>query len=50
MKARSKKSDLLGWIAVGRVYECTNIDRNVIIGGTGMAISKEQFNEMFEKV
>lgn len=50
MKAKCRKSDPLGNIQIGRTYECTEFGRNIIVGGTGMAVSKEQFNLMFEKV
>ena len=50
MKAKCKKSDPLGNIKVGRTYECTEFGRNVIIGGTGIAVSHEQFNVMFDRI
>jgi len=48
MKARCIKSDPLGNLAVGEVYECKEYGRNMIIEGSCMAVSKEQFEEMFE--
>lgn len=52
MKAKCIKSDPLGNLAVGEVYECKEYGRNVIIDGScmavRMAVSKELFEEMFD--
>jgi hypothetical protein len=49
MTAKCIKADPLQWLMVGEEYECKEIGSNVIIEGTGMAVSKEQFAEMFKK-
>lgn len=50
MRAKCIKADPLQLITVGETYECMEIGRNVTIEGTGMAVSQEQFKEMFEKL
>ena len=50
MKAKCIKADPLQWLTVGDIYECREIGLNVLIEGTGVAVSQEQFNEMFEEV
>ena len=49
MKAKCIKSDPLGFLTVGKVYECKRIVNNVLICGTGHAMSIDNFNEMFEE-
>jgi hypothetical protein len=49
MTAKCIKADPLQWLMVGEEYECKEIGSNVIIEGAGMAVSKEQFAEMFKK-
>ena len=50
MKAKCIKADPLEWLTVGDTYECKEYGLNVIIEGTGVAVSRVQFKEMFEKV
>ena len=50
MRAKCIKADPLGWLTVGDTYECKEYGLNVIIEGTGVAVSRVQFKEMFEKV
>ena len=50
MKAKCIKTDTLGWLVAGEVYEIEIIGDNYVPVGSGTAISRENFNEMFEEV
>lgn len=49
MKAKCIKSDPLQWLEIGKEYECIERYNKVHILGIGMVVSKEIFNEHFEK-
>lgn len=46
-KATCIKADPLGWLEVGRTYDTHDEGKNIIIEGSGMAMSGEQFAEHF---
>lgn len=46
-KATCIKADPLGWLEVGRTYDTHDEGNNIIIEGSGMAMSGEQFAEHF---
>ena len=48
MKAKCIKADPLEVLTVGKEYECKEIGRNVAVCGIGFALSRENFEEMFE--
>jgi hypothetical protein len=50
MKVKCIKNDPLGWIEVGKTYEAREVGQNIIIEGTGFALSGKQFAEMFTTI
>ena len=50
MKAMCVKSDPLGWIQVGKVYDYVVKNGVYLITGTGFGLSKPNFKEMFATV
>lgn len=50
MKAKCIKSDPLGWIEIGKVYDYVVKNGVYLITGTGFGVSKPNFQEMFAPV
>ena len=50
MKAKCINTDPLGWLQVGAIYDCVDVGVNVIVRGTGVVLSKGNFEEVFEIV
>ena len=50
MKYKCIKSDPLGWIETGKVYELRRMGNNYYVEGEGFAVSEDNMKEMFEKV
>lgn len=47
-KAKCIKADPLQCLEVGKEYKCEEVGQNVVICGTGFALSRENFDEMFK--
>ena len=50
MKYKCIKSDPLGWIEKGKVYELRRMGNNYYVEGKGFAVSEDNMKEMFEPV
>lgn len=50
MKYKCIKSDPLGWIETGKVYELRRMGNNYYVEGEGFAVSEDIMKEMFEPV
>lgn len=50
MKAKCIKADPLGWLQVGKMYDCTECGQNVVVRWTGVVLSRENFDELFEVI
>ena len=50
MKYKCIKSDPLGWIETGKVYELRRMGNNYYVEGEGFAVSEDNMKEMFEPV
>ena len=50
MKYKCIKSDPLGWIEAGKVYELRRMGNNYYVEGEGFAVSEDNMKEMFEPV
>ena len=50
MKYKCIKSDPLGWIEAGKVYELRRMGNNYYVEGEGFAVSEDSMKEMFESV
>ena len=50
MKYKCIKSDPLGWIERGNVYELRRMGNNYYVEGEGFAVSEDSMKEMFEPV
>ena len=50
MKYKCIKSDPLGWIEAGKVYELRRMGNNYYVEGEGFAVSEDNMKEMFERV
>ena len=48
MKYKCIKSDPLGWIETGKVYELRRMGNNYYVEGEGFAVSEDNMKEMFE--
>ena len=50
MKYKCIKSDPLGWIETGKVYELRRMGNIYYVEGEGFAVSEDNMKEMFEPV
>ena len=50
MEYKCIKSDPLGWIETGKVYELRRRGNNYYVEGEGFAVSEDNMKEMFEPV
>ena len=50
MKYKCIKSDPLGWLKTGKVYEIRRMGNNYYAEGEGFAVSEDSMKEMFEQV
>lgn len=50
MKYKCIKSDPLGWIKAGRVYNLRHMNSKYYIEGKGIAISEANMKEMFKPI
>ena len=50
MEYKCIKSDPLGWIEAGKVYELRRMGNNYYVEGEGFAVSEDSMKEMFERV
>lgn len=50
MKYKCIKSDPLGWIRKGKVYEIRRMNNKYYVEGEGIAVSEDNMKEMFEPI
>lgn len=49
-KARCKEGDPLKFVNKDEVYYCQEHGYNVVVCGTGLAMSRDQFDKSFEEI